>query len=517
MRAEGRLATWRRSERSSFFVSLLFFLAGAADTLCIANGNTWRNACCSTLVAPKSSTSSLRAQRCCSDAWRLPRVAVPLSELKGREAARSHEGEPRDCSQKSPRSAFCSGTGKETKEGVTVEKYRGKCGVLASATGTTSPRKEGSTSGAHPDSPCEPSEEVTRQRGRKNPSEEYLVRRAAVPAALPSAWRWFFWKPRYSRRSIEEKLSCVPVYVVVNRFGAPFLSSPPVALFHRLEALYGGVKEDNQILPQQVALAFLNGDDARNYLHELVQSNVGGAQVEARLYCLPLSAIWEQQRRLLLETSKEDPDEEKKKKSSWLWRRAAGKWRGTYQEETEVELERIEEEKEKERAAREAAQPQLLWRIVPDKKEIRNARLYASLSELHAAKRATIPVFYSPELLVIRDGESILPLFFSLADLHAAWPHGKRNRNFRRKRSKAGAREEDDASAKEEDPSRPVKVVNLVHLLAKQADLAAEGHALAGGRWGFVPSSASLQFLEKEKRKGTAPARLLFSIDDGTA
>lgn len=104
--------------------------------------------------------------------------------------------------------------------------------------------------------------------------------------------------------------------------------------------------------------------------------------------------------------------------------------------------------------------------------QVRNARLYASFSELRAAKSGIIPVFYSPELLVIRDGESILPLFFSLADLHASWADSKRNRDFeRKKRGQAGSSEKEDANAKTEDPSLTVKVVNLVQLLAKQADL----------------------------------------------
>lgn len=96
--------------------------------------------------------------------------------------------------------------------------------------------------------------------------------------------------------------------------------------------------------------------------------SVGGAQVEARLYCLPLSTVWEQQRRLLLETRREDAAEQPKR-SRWWWH--ARKSQKSQQEKTEVEQEKVEEEKEKERAAREAAQPQLLWRIVPDREEVR--------------------------------------------------------------------------------------------------------------------------------------------------
>ncbi|KEP65365.1 UNVERIFIED_CONTAM: hypothetical protein HHA_286050 [Hammondia hammondi] len=327
---------------------------------------------------------------------------------------------------------------------------------------------------------------------------------------------WPPWKTRYTNRSLEEKLLCVPVYVVVNRYGAPFLSPPSPAVLAEQQRQEREGREFR--LPQQIALAFLDGEDATAYLHELVQSNPGGPQVEARLYCLPLSTVWEQQRRVLLNPHRETAHsgDEKTDTTFSVQRVFLGDSGG---EEEEKAREREEE-------GREAAQPQLLWQIVPSTKQVRNARRQSGISGFREG--TDVPVFYVDDLLVERDGDSVLPLFFSLEDLQTAWNKQrekeeemtKKAEKKRRARGEQGEEERDEEEDRERETRRqrlrqkpPVKVMNLLKLLLVQAEQP-KGDLVADGRWGFVPSSESLAFLEKEKRRGVAPARLLFGPDD---
>ncbi|EPR59415.1 hypothetical protein TGGT1_286050 [Toxoplasma gondii GT1] len=327
---------------------------------------------------------------------------------------------------------------------------------------------------------------------------------------------WPPWKTRYTNRSLEEKLLCVPVYVVVNRYGAPFLSPPSPAVLAEQQMQEREGREFR--LPQQIALAFLDGEDATAYLHELVQSNPGGTQVEARLYCLPLSTVWEQQRRVLLDPRRETSHngDEQTDNAFSVRRFFLGDSGG---EEEEKAREREEE-------GREAAQPQLLWQIVPSTKQVRNARRQSGFRGFREG--TDVPVFYVDDLLVERDGDSVLPLFFSLEDLQTAWNKQrekeeemtKKREKARKARGEQGDEERDEEEDRERETRRqrlrqkpPVKVMNLLKLLLVQAEQP-KGDLVADGRWGFVPSSESLAFLEKEKRRGVAPARLLFGPDD---
>ncbi|CBZ51645.1 hypothetical protein NCLIV_014390 [Neospora caninum Liverpool] len=325
---------------------------------------------------------------------------------------------------------------------------------------------------------------------------------------------WPPWKARYTNRSLEEKLVCVPVYVVVNRFGAPFLSPPSPALLAELQRQKREGREFS--LPHQVAVAFLDGEDATAYLHELVQSNPGGPQVDARLYCLPLSTIWEQQRRVLLDSRGTSQSEDAREESRFSLQRL-------FFDSGEEEEEKA---REREEAGKQGAQPQLLWQIAPSAKQVQNARRHSRLSGFR--EEAEIPLFYVDDLVVERDGDSVLPLFFSLEDLQKAWDDQREKEELeerereRQQRPRVGPGEDDVKHKEEREREKrrqrlrqkpPVKVMNLLKLLLVQA-VQPNGDKVAAGRWGFVPSSASLAFLEKEKSRGVAPARLLFSPDD---
>ncbi|PFH34754.1 hypothetical protein BESB_067870 [Besnoitia besnoiti] len=372
-------------------------------------------------------------------------------------------------------------------------------------------------------------------------AETPLPRGGEIRRGKRKWWKYFLplwppWKTRYSRRPLAEKLLCIPVYVVVNRFGAPFLSPPSPALIAELQKRKEETGEASSL--PQTALAFLDGQEATEYLHELIQSNPGGPQVEARLYCIPLSTIWDQICRVVVDPRLEAAQARRVENAAERRAKAASEaqpengglfaWRSFLGGDS-VADEEDEKAREREEDGRRAVQPQVLWQLVPSKKQVQNARLHARFSELREG--TGVPIFYADLLSVERDGESVVALFFSLEDLHAVWERrrqeeAQRERSLMEQRrarvSKPGmeyGKEENEEGKREVNrpplPQQPpVKVLNLLKLLLAQAEQPKGEMKVADGCWGFVPSSASLAFLEEQKRRGVGPARLLFGPDE---